>query len=260
MSRSGLSGSSGAGHLRRVGGYLVGMGLIAASSTVVAAARPQPLRYPLPANSFDLTVGARREKVMLGIQSATEGPHRVTVTAGAEQASFVHREMVATYQIDIGSRAGSAGRVGVSFDPPAAVVIDPSPSGARSVRPKLSWGPLPPSLQLPAPSSAGLTGDAEASVDETDVFGLRLFGVPVRTAPRVSAAAVTSVSHGDRLTASCWAIGDHVSNGFAEYPAGDAYQSDVWFLVDTPAGRGFVPDVRYARRGTAGRLGLPPCP
>jgi len=93
------------------------------------------------------------------------------------------------------------------------------------------------------------------------LLAFRLFGVPVRSSPRTSASIVATVSHGDRLRASCWAVGDTVSNGFDELPFDDAftYTSAVWFRVNTPSGPGFVPDVRFGRRGGTDRLGLPSC-
>jgi hypothetical protein len=56
----------------------------------------------------------------------------------------------------------------------------------------------------------------------------------------------------------CWASGDRLTNGFPERPLG-AYSSDVWFRVATGSGSGFIPDVRFSRRGNSDRLNLPRC-
>jgi hypothetical protein len=122
----------------------------------------------------------------------------------------------------------------------------------------MSWERAGPSLELPPPVALGPDRQAEASVDETDTYGLRLFGVPVRADPHVHGALVSTVHHGDRLSAVCWAAGDVVTDGFTTQPVG-AYTSDVWFRVTTPSGPGFVPDVRFSRRGNTDRLGLPMC-
>lgn len=246
---------------RRVLRYLVGAGLIATASGVAWGARLAPLHYPPPSGSFELDIGPGRDTFTLGVRSTTERSHQVTLTTGRAQTSFVHRRRAAVYVIEFGRRADPHGRLHVTLDPPAAVVVDPPPTRARAIRPDLVWGPGPPPLRLPVPVAADRSrADAEASVDETDVYGLRLFGVPVRVAPRVASVAVATVSHGDRLHARCWAMGDPVTNGFDGNPVGQSYESDVWFLVDTPAGRGYIPDVRFARRGLSDRLGLPPCP
>lgn len=247
--------------LRGAQRYLLGLGMIGMAAGVTWVARPSQTAYPPPSTSFVLDVGRGRRSVTLGIRSVTGATHRVTVTADTEQASFVHRETEAAYTLALGTRAEGDGRLVVGIDPPASVAVDPERSAAPAVRPRLVWGPAPPSLVLPAPIAAGpARGEAEASVDETDVYGLRLFGVPVRAAPRTAAAVVATVSHGDRLKATCWATGDPVSNGFATNPAGEAYESDVWFVVATSKGPGYIPDVRYARRGGTDRLGLPSCP
>ncbi len=246
---------------RSIGRYLAGLGLIAVAAGVVGAARPDPVRYPRPASTFELGIAPERARVTLGVRSPTGRASRLTLSAGDEQTSFVHGGGTVAYDVDIATRAAADGRFRVTADPPAGVVVDPRPTGGPTRRPRLVWAPQPPTLRLPAPVDAGPgRPDAEASVDETDVYGLRLFGVPVRAEPRVAAAAVSTVSHGDRLRATCWATGDHVTNGFAGYPVGTPYGSDVWFLVDTPGGPGFIPDVRFARRGLSDQLGLAPCP
>lgn len=147
-------------------------------------------------------------------------------------------------------------------DPPASVVLDSARrSRARPERPDDVWYAAPPPLTLPAPEPAGPGRPvAYASVDESDVYGLRLFGVPVRARPEVAAVRVASVSHGDRLGARCWADGDLVSNGFAAEPFNEkTYQSAIWFFVAVGSRRGYIPDVRFGRRGGLDRLGLPRC-
>ena len=114
-------------------------------------------------------------------------------------------------------------------------------------------------MRLPPPLPAGPRRPwAEASVDETDTWGLRLLGVPLRDGPHVMAGLVGTVAHGDRLRATCWARGDLLTNAFPENRRG-AYDSDVWYRVEAAGRSAFIPDVRFGRRGTTDRLGLPQC-
>ncbi len=111
----------------------------------------------------------------------------------------------------------------------------------------------------PVPASPPGRPTATAAVDERDIYGLRLFGVPVRTAPRVDADQVATAHHGDVLEATCWAEGDELSTGFPEQPLADAYRSTLWFKVRIDGVEGFIPDARFSRSAATGRLNLPPC-
>ncbi|MEZ5231603.1 MAG: hypothetical protein R2749_02685 [Acidimicrobiales bacterium] len=100
------------------------------------------------------------------------------------------------------------------------------------------------------PASPPGRRSATAAVDERDIYGLRLFGVPVRTAPRVDADQVATAHHGDVLEATCWAEGDELSTGFPEQPLADAYRSTLWFKVriDGVEGSSPTPASAAARR------------
>ncbi|MCC6434078.1 MAG: hypothetical protein IT196_03530 [Acidimicrobiales bacterium] len=117
-------------------------------------------------------------------------------------------------------------------------------------------------MALPAavPADPPQRPTATAAVDESDIYGLRLLGVPVRSAPATRAALVAMVGHGDVLTATCWVDGEQLSTGFPEQPLADAYTSALWFRVRVGDTEGFIPDTRFSRSAATGRLNLEPCP
>lgn len=225
----------------------------------VVAARPQPVTFPPPAEAFTFEIGAGATALLIGVRSGRGGSTQITVVVGDLQASFLdHGAGTTTYRLPFPA-AGARREVRVEADPPASVALVHSTAGMPPHRPLPHWQAAAPPLELAPPRPATANRPiAEASVDERDTYGLRLFGVPVRSAPSISAPLVTTVSHGDRLEATCWTTGDNLSNGFPERPLG-AYSSDIWFKVGTTSGPGFIPDVRFSRRGRSDRLDLPSC-
>lgn len=224
----------------------------------VGAARPDPVIFPEPARSFTFDLDRRSEHLLIGVRSEQSRPSQLTVIAADRQASFLHRGNRATYRLPL-RVASTTQQIRIDVDPPAAVTRV-SATVERRRTPLLRWQPTGPPLTLPPPRPASPDiPTAEASVDETDTYGLRLFGVPIRAAQHVDSQLVATASHGQRLVAMCWTRGDIVTNGFPAQPAG-AYSSEIWFRVLTERGPGFIPDVRFGRRGTSDRLGLPACP
>lgn len=239
--------------------YVFALGMTALAGLVVGAVRPERVSFPKAARSFDFHLAPGAGHLQIGVRSDQSKPSQLTVVLEGRQASFLHRPgRTEIYRLQLGAVDDVARRIRINVDPPAEVARVPS-TGRRPHRPRLEWRSAGPPLVLPPPRSASRNQPtAEASVDESDTYGLRLFGVPIRTAARVDASLVTTASHGDRLEATCWTIGDVLTNGFPENPRG-AYSSDVWFKVLTDHGPGFVPDVRFARRGGSDRLNLPAC-
>lgn len=237
--------------------YFAGLVLMALAAAVVSATSPDSVAFPEAARSFTFELDRQSKHLWIGVQSAQPKPSQLTVVLADRQTSFIHRSGRAVYRLPLGERRTEQ-VVRIDVDPPAAVTR----VGATVERPRtpeLDWQPASPPLMLPPPRPASTDlSTAEASVDETDTYGLRLFGVPVRAAPQVDAVLVATASHGQRLQATCWTIGHVVTNGFPTQSAG-AYTSDVWFRVVTERGPGFIPDVRFARRGDSDRLNLPTC-
>ncbi len=154
-------------------------------------------------------------------------------------------------------------------DSPASLTVRTSPPSPVTVTPvertdaqMARWVPLRPSDVLPAPKPSTRAGQlAHGPVDETDTYGLRLFGVPLRSQPTTASETLATVYHGDQLTASCWTHGDEISNGFANQVFDDdtTYTSDIWYLVKTWNNHdAYIPDTRFVRDQER-RLGLPAC-
>ena len=243
---------------RPAGRFLLVAALTALGAAAVVAAQPPPTRFEGPARRFEHPVPPGAGAVRIGLAADDGRARQVTVVTGAMQASFLHRGPgAARYRVVLPTAHPPPPRVEVRVEPPAAVAFEPGRIGLRTRQPHLDWHGAGPTSDLPEPRPASPGQPfAEASVDETDTWGLRLFGVPVRAAPSVAAGLVGVVSHGERHRATCWSAGDAVTNGFPDRRAG-AYDSDVWYRLVRPAG--FVPDVRFARRGALDRLGLPRC-
>ena len=238
--------------------HVAGLALMALAAAVVSATSRDSVAFPEAARSFTFDLDRRSKHLWIGVRSEHPKPSQLTVVLADRQTSFIHPGRTAVYRLPLGERrAGQVVRIHV--DPPAAVTrVEATVERPRT--PELDWQPASPPLMLPPPRPASVDlPTAEASVDETDTYGLRIFGVPVRAAPQVDALLVATASHGQRLQATCWRIGDVVTNGFPTQSAG-AYSSEVWFRVSTEEGPGFIPDVRFARRGNSDRLNLPACP
>lgn len=216
--------------------------------------------FPAPARQFTFGPAASHQVLVLDVRSPDGAPRQVTVMVGASQASFLHRGRRARrYRVRLPAFPGRD-EVTILAEPSAVVALGRRHLGLRTRTPDLRWQMGGPPRRLPLPIPAG-TGRpwAEASVDETDTWGLRLLGIPLREAAAVGSGRVVTASHGDRLRATCWALGDEVTNGFPDRREG-AYASNVWYRVETSGGPAFISDVRFARRGAIDRLGLPPCP
>jgi hypothetical protein len=239
--------------------YGAGLAVTVVAGLSVGLVRPPAVSFPAPAEAFAFDLRSGATSLQLAVHSAAGGTTQLTIVLGDREASFLHRGAgTGTYRLAVApSRERRA--LHVEVYPPASVARVRAVAGGPPLRPSLDWHAAGPSLELPPPRPA--TADrptADASVDETDTYGLRLFGVPVRSAPRITAPLLAVVSHGDRLEATCWAPGDEVTDGFPERPLG-AYTSGVWFQVRVPSGAGFIPDVRFSRRGKSDRLNLPAC-
>lgn len=117
-----------------------------------------------------------------------------------------------------------------------------------------------PTTTIAPPTARVGDTPAQASVDESYSWDLILTGVPLRDAPRLDAETVGGVAHTDRLTIRCWALGDVVTNGWADRTYDDAteYSSDRWWYVTDLGQEGYISDVWLGR--TAGdTLGVDPC-
>lgn len=202
----------------------------------------EPARFPVTGGIVTLAVAGSETTVTLRL------PGRV--------ARLDHGGGAAVYAVVLPFRA--TGELEVAAAAEVELERGVPSSTALTVLP--TWHP-DGDLDVPAPEPAGADGRAWAAVDESDVYGVRLFGVPVREEPTVGGRVVATVFHGELLPATCWARGDTVSNSFADQPHKPGrYDSDVWFRVELPGGRtGFIPDTRYSRRGLTDRLGLAAC-
>ncbi|MGQ0519608.1 MAG: hypothetical protein ACT4PX_00470 [Actinomycetota bacterium] len=232
----------------------------AAAVGVVDAGRHASIPFPPPARQFSLAIGRGAESLLIGVDADGGSPRQITVVVDGKQASFLHHgSRAARYRVRLHGPADRARAAIVLAEPAASVAPEPGPLGLRTKQPKVRWEDAGPTLALPDPVAEGPGRTwAEASVDETDTWGLRLLGVPLRAAPAIDARLVSMAAHGDRLRARCWTTGDVVTNAFVEKRI-HGYESDVWYQVETPGGPAFIPDVRFARRGRTDRLGLPPC-
>lgn len=244
---------------RQTASFLLGFVLIVA--VVLVSNVPAP-EFP-PPGSAEARLPSGADTVRFAVRAGSAHSRQVTVVAAGRQTSFLDRSNgTGVFVIDLPVSPERAPGIKVSVEPSASVLFDPPRRVGRPQRPRLKWVATDPPLRLPPPLLATSGREwAEASVDETDTYGLRLFGVPVRAAPSVEAPLVETVTHGQRLRARCWSLGDVVTNGMEEEPFDDnfTYSSLVWFKVETSVGHGFLPDVRFSRRGNVDRLHLPAC-
>lgn len=99
---------------------------------------------------------------------------------------------------------------------------------------------------VPTHSAEESAASFRGEVDASPVAGDPTVGVWSKAAQNSgpggdpSSELVTSVRHGDSLTATCEAQGQPISNG-----AG--YDSALWVRVQTPAGPGYLPNTWFAR-------------
>jgi hypothetical protein len=228
-------------------------GVAAVVVTIAVAVAFTTVRVPRPAGTsvatMELSAGAR---VTLDLPGAT-GDHTIELTFGNRRAGVVlHAENLPVTVVL--PPLPTTGVLDVRVRPATPVELHPGGGGAvRLVR----WGVATLPTELPTP--VALPDGVSAAIDESDVFGVRPFGVPLRAQPTVAGEELATVYHGDVLVAECWAAGEEITNGFPTHPR-LAYTSNVWFGVETWTGqRAFVPDTRFTRTGNGDRLGLPPC-
>jgi hypothetical protein len=126
------------------------------------------------------------------------------------------------------------------------------------------WEVLPFSHgTVPARPATADSATATASVVESVSYGgpVPAAGIGVREEPILSVPPFTRVNHGQTYEASCWVVGDPINNENSADPSDDAnaYRSDIWWRIVTPAGEGFISDVWFSRRGNSDRLNLAEC-
>jgi hypothetical protein len=228
----------------------------AAAGVVAHVSGPDALTMPPPAREFTLDTVAAGAVVRFAVDAPDGRVRQVTVTVGDRRAAFVH---ATDRRRSFRFVAPADGAVQVRVTPEASVAQVRTDRRTREVR--LGWTGADPPAVLRAPVVDHATGTVRGAVDETDVYGQRNLGVPVREVPRIRAAALAVVRHGELLTASCWTLGDEVTTGNPDEPTtGDPYVSSVWFRVALPGdGMGYVPDARFLRTGASTARFLPEC-
>ncbi|MGQ0519609.1 MAG: hypothetical protein ACT4PX_00475 [Actinomycetota bacterium] len=205
--------------------------------------------------------------VWFSVAGSADQPHQVTVTWGRLQRTFEHRGPgAATYVVTKGVGKERSGPLVVNVDPAADVTFnhgDAPPEGKDLS--STPWTALPHSsgVQAPRPANAD-SRVAWAAVDESVSYGgMDPSGIGVRPEPRLEGVdAFTRANHGTVYPVHCWSTGQAMTNSNWSDPADDnaAYNSDIWWWIETPEGRGYVPDVWLARRGTTDKLNLAQCP
>jgi hypothetical protein len=182
-------------------------------------------------------------------------PRSVTLTTGGQQGVIAVDTSMKSFVIRL--PRDDAGQVVAQIDPPASVIVSRQPDMPER---KVEWRPVRNSaLQPNQPARNGQPG--QASVNETDMLGVRTFGVPIRSGPHISDEQVSMAVHGDRLLATCWSVGDSLTTDLVPRPQDlPIYTSNLWFRVNVADGStGFIPDVRFSRTDKSGRLSLPEC-
>ena len=241
-----------AGHRRRrIKGRLLGRVVAAATAIIAgsAAARiagstepnwPHPsAAYRFNTNSITLT---------LAFRSTTA--RTLVLRQGQAEATTTVSDRLMTFRLP------HRGVVEVEIQPPTGIVR----ARSSALRPSLlSWNTT--AIRAVRPPHVSIEGSpAQASVNEADLLGVRIFGVPVRDRPRITAVQVAMVHHGDRLSSTCWTEGDTLTTDLPARPQNlPIYTSDIWFKVRVGSKAAFIPDVRYSRTGHTSRLNLPRC-
>lgn len=204
--------------------------------------------------------------VWFTVEAQDDSPRTVTATWQVLQRRFEHRGRgPTTYLVTKGAGVERAGPLVIDVDPGAKVTFSfgTAPPGAIDLSSQ-PWRVLPTTTGTvpPRPANAD-AATATASVDENVSYGGRdSTGIGVRPEPDLAVERLTRVAHATVLTASCWRTGQEITTGNLADPADDdaTYTSTVWFMVETPAGPGLIPDAWFSRRGLTDKLNLPPCP
>ncbi len=203
--------------------------------------------------------------VWFTIDPPDDRDRQVTVEWGRLRTSFVHvGDEPATYFFDRGGLDGRLGPLLVEVSPPAEASSSygAPPIGGIDIG-ATPWEVIPvvEGTIPPEPANSG-KAYARASVNEWVSYGLNVVGVSIRTEPRLGSEKIGVVKHGEVYEARCWTTGEQITNGNYADPSDDnaQYTTDVWYLIDTPQGSGYISDVWFARRANASRLNLPECP
>lgn len=229
-------------------------GLVAGLVTIVTGLAWGALEVPGPSRATQVEAAGQAEgrvRVTLADDGAT---HEVRLQYGNRRAGTVLPPGADQLVVEL-PPLPAVGTVVVEVEPPVRVTVGSDGDAVAPTR-WLRWEQAEVPAQLPTPQRGPVT---TAPVDETDVFGVRPLGVPLRSRPDVWAPAVGTVFHGEVLQAICWTRGDPVTDGFPSNRE-RAYTSDVWFGVAWQGGQAFLPDTRFSRTGHGDRLGLPTCP
>lgn len=200
------------------------------------------------------------------VKAPDDTPRQVTVTWTRLQTSFEHRTAERrTYFFVKAVAEARRAPVLIEVKPPAEVTFGfgTTPQAGFDIATK-PWRVLPydPDTVPPRPATAD-SKTATAAVDETVSYGgIDLpSGIGVRALPRLEIKPLTVVHHGEVYDVLCWTRGEVITNSNLADPADDeaAYTSEIWFMIDTPAGRGLIPDAWFSRRGLTDKLNLPGC-
>ncbi len=243
-------------HLRRISlGPIalaaIGIG-IGTSGGLIGSPDPN---WPIEAASFTLTRSPHSKTIALAFRYPNSEPRTITLITGGKQAVISMENSVRRLAVLL--PPDDAGLVVVQVDPAASVIVSRlSNTPVRTV----VWRPTRDETLHPnQPAKNG--HPAQASVNEADMLGVRTFGIPIRSGPRVSDRQVAMASHGDRFDATCWTIGDTVTTDLQPRPMDlPIYTSNIWFRVTLPnTSTGYISDVRFSRTGKNGKLGLNEC-
>ncbi len=251
----GRSTRSGRGMGRFVVGALVVAGVVAISTLALRADGPVMLEESFPADY----VGP----VWLTM-SGDARDYAVSLEWGRLSTSFTHTgPRQETYFFDRGTAVyGRSGPLMVTVDPEVEVDFGfgPEPPGGINIggQPWAVADAEPVGDNVPAEGPGEL---AEGVVDETITYGLVVEGVSVWDQPTRDGERVTMVRHGERYDARCWTEGQLITNSNLADPSDDdaAYDSTIWWFIDTPEGSGYIPDAWFAR-DQEDLLGLDECP
>jgi hypothetical protein len=222
--------------------------------TFDAVGSPKPV-WPKETSTLVLHRPVQAGLFVLAFRFPDAESRSVTLITGSQQTVIAMDNSAKSLAIRL--PPDEAGQIVVAVDPPASVVVSRQPGVPEH---RAIWRPTRDgTLQSNQPAHSGIP--ARASVNESDMLGVRTFGVPVRSGPHITDQQVAMVGHGDRLEADCWAIGDTITTDLQPRPQDlPVYTSNIWFRVKPPKSTwGYIPDVRFSRTDMNGRLGLSEC-
>lgn len=244
--------------------FALALTAVMAAGAVLLVVRDRPgaskaaqFEQPFP----DEYVGA----VWFTLSAGDDEPRQVTVRWQRLRRAFEHRRaQPVTYVVMKGAGKERSEPLQVDVKPAADVSFNfgKPPDGSVDLSSE-PWEALPYSSGVAPPRPANADSrTATAAVDETVSYGGRDgAGIGLRRSPELAAERVAILNQGEVHTALCWRKGQLMTNSNWSDPADDAaaYTSDIWWYIDTPAGKGFIADVWFARRGSADKLNLPEC-